>query len=108
MAFATIRVEYVSEPFRLKREGQKRYTKIQPDAFLIIYKPDFSDGRFGGTAVQVQVYDSYGTVVHTARHSLRTGNGTLDLDRLALRQGLSLVTVHSSAGETKTIRLYKK
>lgn len=66
--------------------------------------------RFGGTAVRVRVYDSYGTVVHTSRHALRTGNGTfdVDLDRLALRKGLYLVTVESSAGETKTIRLYKK
>ncbi len=65
---------------------------------------------FGGEAVRVRVYDNYGTVVYSAQQTLRTGKGSLalDLDRFSLRKGLYLVTVESVAGETKTVRLYKK
>jgi len=66
--------------------------------------------NFGGRAVQVRVYDSYGMEVYSAQQTLRMGNGAvdLDLDRFALRKGLYLVAVESATGKTKTVRLYKK
>jgi hypothetical protein len=66
--------------------------------------------NFGGGAVRVRVYDSYGMVIYSAQQTVRTGNGTmgLDLAQFALRKGLYLVTVESATGETKTVRLYKK